>query len=175
MSHSTKVYPYRVKSHGRATILLWYSSKRGDFFLTGPEGELLSASSVAQLQQRMRGRSEEVQWKEGAELNLDAFWRALGTLNTKAPSPQKTCRLLLNGWNFVEDLLRTLGLNKERRRLRSRELNRCYDKIFFGSNLPSVTPKSKRFEPLWTERETMKLKDVFGEIRRCVDLAGLVT
>jgi hypothetical protein len=168
------MYPYALKSRNRERTLLWYSGKRGDFFMLDSSCKLLVAQSPRELKKLLGKRSGDVRWKEGAKLDFDKFWRALRSLRVNRASSQSTCRLLLNGWNFVEDLLRTFDLSRKGRCLRTRVLNRCYDKIFFGSNLPSVTPESKRYEPLWRREEITKLQEAFGSVRQHLEKSGLM-
>jgi len=158
---AAQMYPYTLKFRGRRTTLLWCSGRRGDVFFVEHTGKLLTARSLTELKRLLRGRLD-VHWKEHAELDLDSFWRAVQGLRAGRASAQTTCRTLLNGWNFTEDLLRTLGAKREGRGFRTHLLNRCYDKVFFGSNLPSVTPKSKRYQPIWTREEITALRAAFA-------------
>lgn len=49
--------------------------------------------------------------------------------------------------------------------------NRLYDKLFFGSNIPGVTPPGEFYRPAWSRRELRKLHQVFERGLRTVDAA----
>ena len=71
------------------------------------------------------------------------------------------CSAFLNAWNFFDDLagLHT-GVDSEYTRL-SRAAATCYDKLFWGNNLPSVTPPGERFEPTWSPDDLAAIGRVF--------------
>jgi len=66
----------------------------------------------------------------------------------------------LNAWNFFDDLA---GLHDNPgtayARL-SRGAGRGYDKLFWGSNLPSVTPPGEWFTPSWGADELDSIRRV---------------
>jgi hypothetical protein len=81
----------------------------------------------------------------------------------------------LDGWNFIEDLLKTIGAKKELRTLRTPLLNKAYDKFFYGVNLPSVTPEGKSYSPLWLAEEILALRREFRTVWHNLRRVGLIT
>ena len=75
------------------------------------------------------------------------------------------CVLLLNTWNLLADLgPQTLGVTslfgyQERR------ANSLYDRLFFGNNLPSITPAGAHYTPEW---DTGELNALSAILRRGV-------
>jgi hypothetical protein len=71
------------------------------------------------------------------------------------------CSTLLNAWNFLVDLS-GLPTEADTPFLRlSRASIDCYNKLFWGNNLPAVTPPGERFDPVWTLEELAELSRVF--------------
>lgn len=67
---------------------------------------------------------------------------------------------VIDAWNELDDLLlltaTPLGFRGER-------ASRCYDKAFFGLNLPAVTPPGEHYRPAWRPRELRKIDQVLRE------------
>ena len=71
------------------------------------------------------------------------------------------CRAFLDAWNFLDDLTGLpAGADTPYTRL-SRAAVGCYDKLFWGTNLPAVTPPGGRFDPAWTPAELAAIRSVF--------------
>lgn len=66
------------------------------------------------------------------------------------------CSALLNAWNMLGDLPRDEKLFA-RADTRAKAI---YDKLFFGCNLPSITPPGEQYVPTWTEPELALLRHV---------------
>lgn len=152
-----KMYPYSYIFKKKRKILIWQSGKK-DTFRVDSEGRLVVAENIKTLQSSLGEDSNRVHWNEASEIDFDRFWVVLKNLRTGRASSPKTCSLLLNGWNFIEDMLRTFAMSKEKRRLKSPLLNRAYKKIFYGINLPSITPDNKSYSPLWEHEEILTLR-----------------
>jgi hypothetical protein len=60
------------------------------------------------------------------------------------------CRLLLSIWNMAGDVARSVNEAFEDR---GQALDDVYDKLFFGSKLPSMTPPGEHCQPEWTDKE----------------------
>jgi len=63
-----------------------------------------------------------------------------------------------NAWNFFIDV-RAVGACAAFDRA-DRKATKCYDKLFWGLNLPAMTPEGKSYEPVWQTAETKLMKDV---------------
>lgn len=67
------------------------------------------------------------------------------------------CESFLNAWNMLGDIEKTFG-----RTLKEPEgSNAVYDKLFYGNNVPSITPEGKCYIPEWTTSEAFILASVF--------------
>ena len=74
----------------------------------------------------------------------------------------KTCAVLLEGWNFIEDMGRTFNLKKEMKGLHSKTLNKSYQKLYHGTKL--LAPHGKLYSPLWLQEEIRMLRAEFSAI-----------
>lgn len=68
--------------------------------------------------------------------------------------------VVINAWNSLDDLTKSLGVPLG---FRGTLANRAYDKLFWGLNLPSVTPPGKWFTPGWWPGELGKIDQVLRE------------
>lgn len=60
---------------------------------------------------------------------------------------------VLTVWNGMDDLVPALGLPFA---FQGRLANRVRDKLFWGLNLPSVTPPGRHYVPVWRRKEAAK-------------------
>ena len=157
MKRKVEMYPYAYIYKGKKTVLIWQTNGR-DTFKKVSDNRLLQSSTMLNLKRLLRKESPKVHWSENTEINFDKFWTALINLRSNRASSTRTCSVLLDGWNFIEDIGRTFNLKKEMKRLRSQLLDKAYDKIFWGCNLPSVTSEGKSYSPLWIEAEIKSMR-----------------
>ncbi|MHC4251842.1 MAG: hypothetical protein ACYS9X_22205 [Planctomycetota bacterium] len=64
---------------------------------------------------------------------------------------------LLDVWNLGEDFARSLDLPRSRRNMD------LYDRLFWGCNLPSVTPPGQHYVPDFSDEEEARLRSVLRE------------
>jgi hypothetical protein len=135
-----------------------------DSFLVDDEGRLLCYSSKSGVDLFLRRRGLKTDWTQEAELDFDEFWMAIKGLRVNRASSTKTCARLLNGWNFLEDLLRALAEPDWLKRLSTASMKRIYDKLYYGNNLPAVTPVGRSYSPLWPREEIVLLRGTFRKL-----------
>jgi hypothetical protein len=116
-------------------------------------GTLIAEESVAYLKDSVDEDSDSVSWEETGEINFDEFWLCIKNLRKGRASSARTCRTLLDGWNFLEDMARTMGRKSNLSCLINPGLNKIYDKLFCGCKFPAVTPEGKSYSPIWTHEE----------------------
>lgn len=156
-----EIYPYSYIYKGRKTVLVWQTSQQwGDCFKLDAKHQLIFSDSEEKLRDLLDVEvAKKVRWSKNVEVNFDRFWSVLKNLRTNRASSKETCELLLNGWNFIEDLLNTFNLDQEKIRLKSLVLNTAYEKLFYGNNLPSITPEGKLYTPIWLREEILAMKN----------------
>src|ERR1019366_6100427 len=64
----------------------------------------------------------------------------------------------LNAWNFFADVAASLPDKGAPFIAQDRRLNATYDKLFWGNNLPSVTPAGECYEPAWSGEEVVEMQ-----------------
>jgi hypothetical protein len=151
-----------VRLDGVARFVAWYTADL-DGFLRAPDGRLVVVDTVKALGVPLVG-PEPV----GYDFDRIRAWCAV---------PDATgvdCQAFLDAWNFLDDLTGLhAGADTPHTRL-SREAAGVYDKLFWGNNLPAVTPPGARFEPSWSPEELAALRRVFesGLCALATELAG---
>lgn len=68
------------------------------------------------------------------------------------------CDFLIDFWNLFSDIASSIG--KDLEPVRTRRINRCYNKLFWGLNLPAVTPEGCEYEPIFTKRERKLIREI---------------
>jgi hypothetical protein len=93
---------------------------------------------------------------EGSLVDLDYLenW-----LLKKKPRTLK-CDELLNAWNLFLDVSTTVGHDFDQNH---EETNQVYDKLFFGCNLPSVTPPGKSYFLIWSSSEIKLIRSTLAQ------------
>jgi hypothetical protein len=172
---SIEMYPYCYIYKGRKTFLVWLT-KEGDkdTFRLDSNNRLISFRSERGLRDLPGTRSKQLKWSEGVQIDFDHFWNALRRLKVGKSSSAKTCKILLDGWNFIEDMVRTVGLTETTKGLHSPLLKKVYDKLFYGNNLPAVTPESKSYTPLWLREEIVSFRKEFYSIWKMLTKSGYI-
>jgi hypothetical protein len=87
--------------------------------------------------------------------DFDAIARWCGTPDVTAID----CDKFLGAWNLLADL--GVGPNSIFRGA-DRRATPIYDKLFFGNNLPSVTPPDQSYVPAWSDEEVVELTRLFS-------------
>lgn len=150
-------FPLLYRFRGEERLLIWMSADT-DSVATDADGQVLSFATVDAL----RGYSEAMQWKTDNEnpilhdLDFIAAWVA-------APVEPVDCVQILNGWNLFLDIATTVNSprNVVFKTLHSQS-HVLYDKVFWGNNLPAMTPKGERFMPSWSPNELGAIAQVLA-------------
>jgi hypothetical protein len=67
---------------------------------------------------------------------------------------------VITAWNALDDLTKSLGVPLG---FHGELANRSYDKLFWGLNLPAMTPPGQWFIPAWRPRQLPKIDQVLRE------------
>jgi len=149
------IYPciFIYKEHRK--FLAWEDRDvGGDIFRKDINTEcLLICESISDLKARLDEASQSRFCEELFEINFDEFWVSVKNLRVNRASSIKTCKILLDDWNIIEDLIRTVGQESDLLSLRCPVLDKLYEKLFWGNNLPAVTPEGASYQPLWEQEE----------------------
>lgn len=170
-----EMYPYEYCFRGNSTILIWRTTdSEGDSFLLDENKQLIASSYIEDFSKILGNDFNKVHWNEKSYINFDKFWTSLKNLKVGKSSSKLTCIRLLDGWNFIEDILHTFSMENEIKKLKTPTLNEVYKKIFHGNNLPSITPEGKSYSPLWTQNEIKEVRGTFLEIWNLLLQKGII-
>lgn len=70
------------------------------------------------------------------------------------------CKIILNFWNIFNDIVYSFGEKIPDER--TRRSDRCYNKLFWGNNLPAVTPDGCEYEPVFTRKERKNIRRILS-------------
>ena len=93
--------------------------------------------------------------------NLDVVKRWLKVRRSKAQGPTAIdCNEFLAAWNLLADISRSIdgGFDTDCDRTK-----KIYFKIFYGNNLPAITPKGEHYIPLWSNREKRIIREIMAQ------------
>lgn len=155
-------YRCLIRFRQRDRYALWYTNDVDGFVLR--RGKIPVFGSEEELE-RFAGQQEVVLEPEEPEvhhLDLAAQWVQTGV------GAGVNCSVFNSVFNLCLDAAAALGQPASWERP---EFNRIYDKLFWGCNLPAVTPPGREYVPLWSLEELAILRDV---LRKALDqfLAG---
>lgn len=155
-------YPVRYRLDYKERWLLWYTLGEGegdepDSVVVDENGKMLVFRSRQSLM--AYAHAEELALaaeNESAFFNLDNVVKWLGR---KRPA-ELNCVEFLNAWNLLADVSASVGGSFDPDKARTRQI---YHKLFWGNNLPAVTPAGKHYTPQWPGRESRVIRKVLRE------------
>jgi hypothetical protein len=162
------VYPFSFSFSKNSKTLIWIpgDDNQRDHFLKQDDGDLLEIKTENGLAAALDGTT--ILWEEEAKCDLDKFFSSVKRLSHRVKSSRQTCIRLLDGWNFLEDLAYTFDLPRDLPIFNDEDVARFYMKVFYGNNLPSMTPEGCQFAPVWTAEEVVKFKFSIRQLWRLI-------
>ena len=147
-------FPCEVRVHGKDIFVVWHE----DRFVLRPDGQLLRAWSLGELVSDADEMGLSLIEDEPVRYDFDRLrdWCA------EVTAEGVDCPDFLNAWNFFDDLAKSHEDSESVHFRVSRSADHIYEKLFWGNNLPSVTPPGERFAPVWST-------DELAEIRRLIE------
>lgn len=70
------------------------------------------------------------------------------------------CKIILDFWNIFNDILYSFGEKIPDER--TKRSDSCYNKLFFGNNLPAVTPDVECYIPVFTRKERKNIRKILS-------------
>jgi len=136
-------------------FVVWYEDER-DGFVRCPNGRLLAAESIEDLKAAAVGMGLLLVPDDVVEYDFDRLREWCRRPTTEGVE----CSEFLNAWNFFDDLAGLHDHPGTAYAQLSRSAGECYDKLFWGNNLPSVTPPGEQFTPSWSADEVERIRQV---------------
>jgi hypothetical protein len=73
------------------------------------------------------------------------------------------CKTFLGAWNLFDDMLLSSGRSKLLFDGVETFDEQVYDKLFWGNNIPAMTPEGQSYEPIWSKHELSIMVDAFRQ------------
>lgn len=169
MSTSEREYyiaAYRLDYQAR--YLIWYRTLNSigdqDGVILDSAHRIITFASVTDIRAFAAGKSIDIADEEPSIHNFDCVvrWLSLnGKRTRRLRASGVNCHEFLSCWNLLDDIKRSLT-NITATWLPRKELH-VYMRLFWGSNLPAVTPPGEHFTPYWLDWETRLMRRVFRE------------
>lgn len=152
-------YPVRYLLDNTTRYFLWYSDDAGD----EADGVVVDQDKSVLVFQTPIALAEYAHAHEllplAEEDGLHNFDVIRKSLKRKRPG-QIDCNAFLTGWNMFGDISASVGGGFDPDRAQTQKI---YRKLFWGSNLPAVTPPGKHFEPRWSRADIRLMRQILGE------------
>lgn len=132
--------------------LIWFSNDTDDV-VTQPDGTVPSFRDQEALQAYASSHHLTLDEMEPLLHDLDVIVEWLG----RSLSAELDCDTFLTAWNLFGDLSASVNGDFDRDRKRTQHV---YEKLFWGTNLPSVTPPGKYYTPLWSDEELLLMREI---------------
>lgn len=148
-------YTCRLRLDDAPLFVIWYSDER-DGFVRDEEGRLRIAGTLEGLAALARGAGIALEDQGPADYDFDRI-RAWCDHPGEAGID---CPAFLNAWNFFDDLANLHTEPDSPYSRLSRAAEDSYDTLFWGCNLPAMTPPGERFDPTWTPENVAEIREV---------------
>lgn len=151
---SSSYYRLLYALDGRRAFLIWSSNDSDGVVVE--EGLVVSFSSEDALRAFAARHRLALVEEEPILHDLDAVQAWVSCPRSETVS----CSVALAAWNLFGDIARSLPSAGAGFSEVDRAEDRVYDKLFFGNNLPAVTPVGERYDPAWSAEEVAALARV---------------
>ena len=156
-------YRHWIQFRGQALGLVWQSDDGTGVAEDDTDGVLVDNGKIVSV--RESGEFPVIARRYGVVLdddngdvqNLDGLEHLLDL-----PISDETCTQMLNAWNMFNDISRSVGATLDDR---SPDLDTCYDKLFCGNNLESVTPEGEHYSPYFSGNERSLITEILNRGR----------
>jgi hypothetical protein len=154
MDDTPRMY-YRLwyRLDGADSYLIWYSNDH-DGVVIDPDGTVPSFHSFTQLYAYAAAHQIEIVKEEPLLHDLDHLAAWLVT-----PFTDIDCDVFLAAWNLFGDISLSVGGHFEPDQQQTQHI---YGKLFWGNNLPAMTPPGEHYTPEWTDDEVKLMKDTLS-------------
>ena len=136
--------------------MIWGRDEENGLVLDN-DGEIPLFNSREELQTYANNSHLLVEDKDAGIHNLDEVQEWI--LFDSNPMP---CDALLSAWNLFSNISITLNVRFSGN-AKSGIRNSIYEKLFWGSNRPTLSAAGTRFTPIWTRAEKEKLRQIMLE------------
>lgn len=153
---SMKYFPLSYRLRKEARFLIWISNG-DDSVLVDADGSVPSFKDLKTLESFAEQNGIQLESETPVIHDLDwvAGWRIAHAAEIK-------CVPALHAWNLFRDVAASVQAKGAEFAKLDRNEPLIYDKLFWGNNLPAVTPEGRSYVPQWTLQETQLLAAVLS-------------
>lgn len=141
---------YRLARQDR--YLLWYSNE-ADGVVIDASGHIPVFVDQTSLRDYATTHTLPIKQEEPILHDLDAVTKWLQRKRPTLPE----CNTFLSAWNLFSDVAASVEGDFDFNKASTREI---YNKIFWGSNLPALTPPDQQYTPHWSRRDYRTMREV---------------
>ena len=140
----------------RRLYVVWYSNEQ-DGLVRLKDGRIAAFADEPQVHEfsRASGMSLMPDPPQVYDFDMIAAWCDHPTSEKIDPAA------FLNAWNMLEDAQSFKSNVVSLYKITSRRADEIYDKLFFGNNMPAVTPDGVSYEPIWSQDEIEVLSRIY--------------
>jgi hypothetical protein len=154
--HEKTYYPLYTVLSQKYLFLLWFSNDIDGVVVEN--NKIVTFASLHEISDYAKSKQINLMTSDFILHNFDNITLWLEDYENK----DINCVEILNIWNLLTDIAQTLkiefiGNHKDK------VTSKIYDKLFFGNNLPAITPNGKFYIPTWTKLERKKLAEILTE------------
>jgi len=157
-----KFYPlhYKLNKKNRYLILQMNEENEDIYYVDEKTNKIPIFSKLKYLKKYAKKRKIKIvnDYKPIHNNNLDKTLKWLNTNKNKL-----VCTEILTAWNFFIDLANTFSFhndNLQAYRKKAPKAYKIYEKIFIGTNLPSVTKNNPPYHPKFNKKELKLIRNV---------------
>jgi hypothetical protein len=144
-------FPLLYRLNGQDCYLIW-NSNDNDTVETDALGHVLTFKDSQTMAAYAAAKQYALETEEPKLHDLD--WVAQWLTTTDIPV---NCDDALCAWNLFGDVARSIPQAGESFEQLDRRFGEVYNKLFWGNNLPAMTPEGCHFEPEWSSDEITEL------------------
>jgi hypothetical protein len=155
-----KYFPcwYRLNAEDRYFIWVWSEQTEQTLLVVDAAGFIPSFENPLKLRDYAALNCYGLESEKPRLHDLD--WVASWTVS---PRKRVDCKKALNAWNLFADVAASIGdRGSAFKHLDSQLPEIIYEKLFWGNNLPSMTPKGAHYEPEWSIDEIRSIANLLG-------------
>ena len=146
-----KHFPLLYRLNGQDSYLIWISNDN-ETVETDAMGQVLTFNDSKAIAAYAAARQYVLETEEPKRHDLDWVARWLSTTDMPVD-----CDKALAAWNLFGDVARSIPQADDAFEQLDSRFGKVYEKLFWGNNLPAVTPKGCRFDPKWSADEITAL------------------
>lgn len=147
---------YPILLNGQIFYAIWFDDGYSKFRLIS-SGEILAFRSEVEAEKSAGKFRKGLPIGRKQLLDLDACKKWV----SKPSADSVDCDAFLSAYNAAGDYRNAAA--RANLDIGDKKYLQITDKLFWGCNLPSVTPKGKSYSPIWTKEEVKELRTMLEE------------